>query len=55
MDKYIDKHESNKEIEIAREDLPGAAIDAADDNKDTSCLEKQRTRILNNNPRNNDL
>lgn len=55
MNKHIDKQESRKKIEIAREDLPGAAIDAADKNKDTSCLQKQRTRILNNNPRNSDF
>lgn len=31
---------------------PGAAIDAADGEKVTSCMEKQYTRELNNNPRN---
>lgn len=31
---------------------PGAAIDAADGEKVTPCLEKQYTRELNNNPRN---
>lgn len=31
---------------------PGAAIDAADGDKVTDCLQKQATRELNNNPRN---
>lgn len=31
---------------------PGAAIDAADNEKVTPCLTKQATRELNNNPRN---
>lgn len=31
---------------------PGAAVDAADNEKDNACLRKQYTRDLNNNPRN---
>lgn len=31
---------------------PGAAIDAADNDKENRCLEKQYTKELNNNPRN---
>lgn len=35
--------------------FPGVSVDIADDDKTTECLEKQETRILNNNPRNNDM
>lgn len=31
---------------------PGAAVDHADNDKENACLEKQYTRRLNNNPRN---
>ncbi len=41
-------------VDNALRDLPGAAVDTADHEKDDRCLEKQRTRTLNNNPRNND-
>lgn len=52
MEKTNDKL-SQSELEKAIQDLPGAAIDAADDNADTSKLVKERTATLNNNPRNN--
>lgn len=42
-------------IENALRDLPGAAIDKADDNKTNPGLVKERTQTLNNNPRNNDM
>lgn len=41
-----------KEQTIDEKNYPSAAIDAADDDKVTSCMEKQYTRELNNNPRN---
>lgn len=44
-----------KKIEDALGNLPGAAVDKADDNKATACLEKQETSLLNNNPRNDDM
>lgn len=34
---------------------PGAAVDAAQDDKVTEKMEKQYTRELNNNPRNSDM
>lgn len=37
-----------------RQQYPGAAIDAADNDVVTPALEKQYTRSLNNNPRNSD-
>lgn len=38
----------------AREDLPGAAVNAADNDKVNEDLVKERTSTLNNNPRNTD-
>lgn len=38
----------------AREDLPGASINAADKDKVSPELVKERTGTLNNNPRNTD-
>ncbi|MBD5209780.1 MAG: hypothetical protein HDS69_10685 [Bacteroidales bacterium] len=43
---------TQSEIEEARRDLPGAAVNAADENADNSELVKERTATLNNNPRN---
>lgn len=48
-DKHVDK-----EVKLARKDYPGAAIDAADDNrveKDAVC---RQVKNLNNNPRTTD-
>ena len=36
-------------------EYPGVALNEADKNKDTECLQKQSTKDLNNNPRNHDL
>lgn len=36
-------------------DLPGVAVNDADGDKVTPSLVKERTRTLNNNPRNNDM
>lgn len=38
----------------AEKNYPGAAINAADNNRDTPDLIKERTKTLNNNPRNSD-
>lgn len=38
----------------ARQDLPGAAINAADNDKVNEDLVKERTKTINNNPRNTD-
>ncbi len=46
--------DKRKETDKALRDLPGAAIDAADDDKVDDCMVKERTKTLNNNPRNND-
>ena len=44
-----------KEKETQAPDFyPGADINAADDNKADTRLEKERTETLNNNPRNTD-
>lgn len=49
------KEESKKSIEEAVKDFPGAAINSADNEKDTEKLVEERTKTLNDNPRNNDL
>lgn len=46
---------NNKAFEAEVDSLPGVAIDAADDCKDTKRLQKERTRTLDDNPRDNDL
>ncbi len=47
-------HPSQEKIDHAIDNLPGAAVNHADDNADNKELVKERTRTLNNNPRNND-
>lgn len=47
------KHE--KEVKIAREDFPGAAIDAADENRVEKDAVRNDVRSLNDNPRNTDF
>ena len=39
----------------AREELPGAAVNAADNDKVDEKLVEERTDTLNNNPRNTDV
>lgn len=41
-------------VKDALGNLPGMAINKADDGKVSEKLEKERTATLNNNPRNND-
>lgn len=41
-------------ITRAAEDYPGAAINVADSQKSDPALVKERTKTLNNNPRNTD-
>ena len=45
---------TKEEINKDAQEYPGVAVDIADDNKVTDCLEKQYTKELNNNPRNTD-
>ncbi|MDE6464381.1 MAG: hypothetical protein K2L16_07090 [Muribaculaceae bacterium] len=42
------------EIDRAEQNHPGVAVDRADDGKATPRLVRERTKTLNNNPRNND-
>lgn len=41
----------NQEVEKALQDLPGAAIDTADNEKVDPALVEERTKTLNDNPR----
>ena len=41
--------------EQATDTYPGVAVNVADNGKADKKLEKERTRPLNNNPRNNDI
>lgn len=52
MEKTNDKP-TQSELDKARQDFPGAAVNVADDNADNPNLVKERTAALNNNPRNN--
>lgn len=52
MDK--DTKKTPEEIR-AEETFPGAAINAADNDNVKNCEVKERTKTLNNNPRNNDM
>lgn len=47
-----EKHDT--EIRKAVDDLPGVAVDVADDETVDSALVKERTRDINNNPRDTD-
>ena len=47
-------HEQEEKIKNALKDLPGAAIDASDDETVEASTVKERTHTLNNNPRNTD-
>ncbi len=46
---------TKRSSESASQEFPGVAINKADGNACSEALEKERTRTLNNNPRNNDL
>lgn len=52
--KHTEKPKTQKET-LAEQDLPGAAVDAADGDKTTAKEVDERTCTLNNNPRNTDL
>lgn len=41
--------------EVSSDKYPGADVNRGDNDKNTPCLRKQDVRILNNNPRNNDI
>lgn len=47
--------EEKKQVEEAERKYPGAAIDAADDNKVSEKLVDEQTSMLNDNPRNDDI
>ncbi|MDE6300144.1 MAG: hypothetical protein K2M19_00320 [Muribaculaceae bacterium] len=46
--------EDKAKLENSFKDLPGAAIDAADAEKADAAEVKERTKVLNDNPRNTD-
>ncbi|WP_303427448.1 hypothetical protein [uncultured Duncaniella sp.] len=50
-----DKKETNKATVSESLEYPGVALNQSDKNKVTEELEKQSTKELNNNPRNNDM
>lgn len=50
----MDKTVSDKERAHAGREYPGVAVDRADDNKVTEKEVDARTKLQNNNPRNND-
>lgn len=45
----------SKQTAEAERDYPGMAVNTADNGKCAKSLEKERTKTLNNNPRNNDI
>ena len=54
-DKIKEALSGDKQAEEGLRDLPGAAINAADNNKVNDNLVNERTSTLNNNPRNSDM
>lgn len=44
-----------EKVSETKKDYRGADVNRADDNRADKRLEKQDTRILNNNPRNDDM
>lgn len=46
--------DSARKIENVVDSLPGVAVDKADEDRVSPALVKERTKTLNNNPRNND-
>ncbi len=49
------KKSTQQDIDAATDKYPGMAVNESDDEKVDAKLVKERTRTLNNNPRNNDL
>lgn len=49
----MDKKKSSEEV-YAEKNMPGVAVNAADDDKVTTKLEKERTDVLGCNPRNSE-
>lgn len=52
--KKYDEKKAEQSVQDAL-DYPGVAINDGDDEKENKELVKERTKTLNNNPRNNDL
>ncbi len=50
-DKDLEKKADAKAVDT----YPGVAVNYGDDGKNDKALEKERTRTINNNPRNNKL
>lgn len=50
-----DKEAIRKEENTGSKEYPGVAVNQADDNKVNRELEKERTKVENNNPRNTDM
>ncbi|MBD5234012.1 MAG: hypothetical protein HDS65_07540 [Bacteroidales bacterium] len=50
-DKDLEKKQDTKGIDT----YPGVAVNYGDDGKCDKALEKERTRTINNNPRNNEI
>ena len=50
----MDKTAKGKAVDQAQREFPGAGIDQADNNDVTKKEVRERTRTLNNNPRNTD-
>lgn len=49
----MDTKQTKKEkIEEAVKEYPGAAVNSADNDAESPCLVKERTKTLNNNPEN---
>lgn len=49
------KEENKKPAQTSSDTYPGVAVDIGDDEKTSAALEKERTEVLGNNPRNNDI
>lgn len=45
---------TREQIDKGNDTLPGVAVNTADSDKVDPCLVRERTRTLNNNPRNDD-
>lgn len=46
-------HQKDKSLDKASREFPGMAVNQGDSDKTDASLVKERTRTLNNNPRNN--
>ncbi|MDE5687624.1 MAG: hypothetical protein K2I18_03240 [Paramuribaculum sp.] len=51
----METKEENKATGKEAMEYPGVAINKADNDKNNECLQKQSTKELNNNPRNDEM